>query len=111
MLTRRIHTQALKAAFTALMTCEAGKVQAAVASLVTRLKDQQSSRSRPPSASGAQSNVAGDAVTPPPPQGSLAAKEALALRLDQQYPGGDVGVLSAFFLNLVRKPGIGPGIN
>lgn len=31
----------------------------------------------------------------------LSAKEALVLRLNGQYPG-DVGVLSAFFLNLVR---------
>lgn len=33
-------------------------------------------------------------------KGSLSAKEALVLRLNQQYPD-DVGVLAAFFLNLV----------
>ena len=32
---------------------------------------------------------------------ALNKKEALALRLNMQYPG-DVGVLSAFFLNLVE---------
>ena len=36
-----------------------------------------------------------------PPTGQpLSVKEALVLRLNAQYPG-DVGVLSAFFLNLV----------
>lgn len=46
-------------------------------------------------------------LTPPrpvPPHGAgeaLSSKEALVLRLNAQYPG-DVGVLSAFFLNLVR---------
>lgn len=34
-------------------------------------------------------------------EGALQPHEALALRLDAQFPGGDVGVLSAFFLNLV----------
>ena len=69
---------------------------AAIASLVHRLNQQQKAK-------GGVGN--GDAATEapaPPPPGSLAAKEALALRLDKQYPGGDVGVLSAFFLNLVR---------
>ncbi len=47
---------------------------------------------------------------------ALDEHEALALRLDEQFPGGDVGVLSAFFLNLVRggdrraaKWGLGAG--
>ena len=35
------------------------------------------------------------------PQGELSAKEKLVLRLNAQYPG-DVGVLAAFFLNLVQ---------
>ena len=71
------------------MTCEADKVLAAVSSLVARLKERESVRSRNSSATGI------------PELSGLEAKEALALRLDQQYPGGDVGVLSSFFLNLV----------
>jgi mannose-6-phosphate isomerase len=38
------------------------------------------------------------------PADSLTPAEALALRLDAQYPGGDVGVLSAFLLNIVSVP-------
>lgn len=34
-------------------------------------------------------------------QGKLSPKEKLVLRLNAQYPG-DVGVLAAFFLNLVQ---------
>ena len=38
-------------------------------------------------------------------EGRLSEKKAVVLRLNEQYPG-DVGVLSAFFLNLVRlRPG------
>ena len=68
----------LRAAFTSLMTCEASKVKEAVAALISRLSSK----------------------------GDLTEKEALAIRLDKQYPGGDVGVLSCFFLNLLRlNPG------
>jgi hypothetical protein len=68
--------QALKAAFTALMTCDAAKVSAAISSLVARLNQE---------AQGGR---------------QLSDKEQLVLRLNTQYPG-DVGVLSAFFLNQV----------
>ena len=92
--------QALKAAFTALMTCEPGKVQAAVASLIARLKEKLGSGGTAKAEGASLSSSAG----------GLEAKEALALRLDQQYPGGDVGVFSAFFLNLVGpRRGIGKG--
>jgi hypothetical protein len=48
-------------------------------------------------------HAASDVSPPPrPPGGKLSPKEALVLRLNAQYPG-DVGVLSAFFLNLVRR--------
>lgn len=70
---------ALKAAFTSLMTADAGKVAGAIDGLVARL--------------GAK-KAAG---------GKLSPKEALVLRLNAQYPG-DVGVLSAFFLNLISLP-------
>ena len=72
------------------MTCEADKVQAAISSLIARLKERESVRSRGTSSATGATEPSG-----------LEAKEALALRLDQQYPGGDVGVLSSFFLNLV----------
>lgn len=68
--------QALKAAFTALMTCDAEKVAGAIDTLVQRLNQEAAGR-------------------------ALSEKEALVLRLNQQYPN-DVGVLSAFFLNQVR---------
>lgn len=66
----------MKAAFTALMTCDADKVATAIGALVQRLNQD--------AAAGRQ----------------LSSKEQLVLRLNQQYPN-DVGVLSAFFLNLV----------
>jgi len=72
--------QALRSAFTALMTSLQPAISSAVAQLVARLAAQQA--------------LAGST--------SLSPHEALALQLDVQYPGGDVGVLSAFFLNLVR---------
>ncbi|KAI8467236.1 MAG: mannose-6-phosphate isomerase [Monoraphidium minutum] len=72
---------ALKAAFTALMTADAAKVAAAIAAMVGRLTAKKD---------------AGKSLPP---------KEDLVLRLNGQYPG-DVGVLSAFFLNLVSlNPG------
>lgn len=58
------------------MTANGDKVASAIQSLVTRLTQEQ--------ASGR----------------TLSPKEALVLRLNEQYPN-DVGVLSAFFLNLV----------
>lgn len=68
--------QALKAAFTALMTCDAAKVAGAISSLMARLNQE----------------AQGDR--------QLSDKEQLVLRLNTQYPS-DVGVLSAFFLNQV----------
>ena len=70
--------QALKAAFTALMTADSEKVAAAISALVARLSQEQAGGKK------------------------LGTKEELVLRLNQQYPG-DVGVLSAFFLNLVSR--------
>ncbi|KAK9806420.1 hypothetical protein WJX73_004588 [Symbiochloris irregularis] len=67
----------LKEAFSALMTCSPDKVHAAVQALEARLQRKADS--------GHQ----------------LTNKEALVLRLHDQYPH-DVGVLSAFFLNLVE---------
>lgn len=79
--TKSPDAEVLKAAFTSIMTCDSLRVQESVASLVTRLQGQRDKR-------------------------KLTAKEALALRLNSQYPGGDVGVLSCFFLNLLHmKPG------
>ncbi len=70
--------QALKRAFTALMSAEPAAVTEAVRSLVSRL----ASRARE----------------------QLSEHEALALRLNTQFPD-DVGIFSAFFLNIVRiKP-------
>jgi mannose-6-phosphate isomerase len=60
------------------MTSEQGAVTEAITSLVSRLEAKQQQG------------------------GGVTEKEALALRLNSQYPGGDVGVLSCFFLNLVR---------
>lgn len=73
-------TQALKAAFTALMTAESDKVSGAISSLVARLNQE---------AEGGR---------------ALSDKERLVLRLNSQYPN-DVGVLSAFFLNQVGRWG------
>jgi mannose-6-phosphate isomerase len=72
---------ALAAAFTALMTAPPEAVRSAVARMAARL------------------GAAAAAGRP------LGAKEALVLRLNEQYPG-DVGVLAAWFLNHVR---LGPG--
>ncbi len=69
------------------MTSPQAEVGAAVVQLVARLERQGS--------------AAGGGA-------ALAPHEALALQLNAQYPGGDVGVLSAFFLNLVRCPLAGP---
>lgn len=72
--------QALKEAFTKLMTCEKDVYKAAVEGLVARL--QREAKSRP-----------------------LTDKENLVVTLNEQYPS-DVGVLAAFFLNLVKlSPG------
>lgn len=60
------------------MTCAGDKVSAAINSLVQRLNQE---------AEGGR---------------TLSDKEQLVLRLNQQYPN-DVGVLSAFFLNLVGQ--------
>ncbi|GAX78558.1 hypothetical protein CEUSTIGMA_g5998.t1 [Chlamydomonas eustigma] len=83
--------KALKAAFTALMTCDPGKVKDCISRLISRIHSQHP-------------ELVGSTCTATP--GTLAAKLALAVRLDTQYPGGDVGVLSAFFLNQMRlSPG------
>lgn len=74
----RAPPQALRSAFAAVMTAPPAAVADAVARLAARLRARA---------------AAGEA---------LDEHEALALRLDEQFPGGDVGVLSAFFLNLVR---------
>jgi mannose-6-phosphate isomerase len=79
--------EALKAAFTALMTCDPATVKDCIARLITRIHSQCP-------------DLVGSVCTAVP--GTLEAKLALAARLDTQYPGGDVGVLSAFFLNQVR---------
>ncbi len=72
----------LRGAFTALMTAEPSAVTASIAALAARLRADEAAGRR------------------------LAPREALALRLDAQYPGGDVGVLSSFFLNHVTlQPG------
>lgn len=72
------HTlQVLRAVFTSLMTAPQAIVTHAVGCLVARLAAK--------------------------PAEARSRKEALALELDAQYPGGDVGVLSAFFLNLVSN--------
>jgi len=67
--------EALKAAFTALMTADTALVQRCIDSMVKRLHEARMTR-------------------------SLSAKEQLVLRLNDQYPG-DVGVLAAWFLNAV----------
>ncbi|EFJ44150.1 hypothetical protein VOLCADRAFT_65163 [Volvox carteri f. nagariensis] len=69
---------AKQTAFTALMTAPQEAVTAAVRGLVERLK----------------AIAPGEELTP---------HEALALRLNEQFPD-DVGLMSAFFLNLVRLP-------
>ncbi|KAG2437253.1 hypothetical protein HXX76_005916 [Chlamydomonas incerta] len=73
--------QALKAAFTHLMTAPPAAVTEAVRRLVARLQAKQA-------AQGAA---------------ALTEHEALALRLNGQFPD-DVGIFSAFFLNIVRLP-------
>lgn len=69
---------ALRVAFSALMTCDAGVAASAVAQLIDRLLEASKTR-------------------------SLELKETLAIRLHRQYPG-DVGVLSIFFLNFLQLP-------
>lgn len=72
--------QALKSAFTALMTADSKSVAEQVEVLDDRLQQAQQ-------------------------QHQLTPKEQLVMRLHQQYPH-DVGILSVFFLNLLKlKPG------
>ena len=82
--------QALKAAFTALLTCDKDKISSSIGNLMDRL---QREAARCPAAATAASPV----VSPGPSPGD---KEHLVLKLNQQRPG-DVGVLAAFFLNHV----------
>ena len=73
-------SHALKGAFTALMTADSNAVAEQVEILDDRLQQEQQQR-------------------------ELTPKEQLVMRLHQQYPH-DVGVLSVFFLNLLKlKPG------
>jgi len=72
--------QALRTAFSALMTAAAPKVTAAIDAIIARLTPR----------AGAKSAA-----------GTLDPHEALMLRLNSQYPGGDVGVLASLFLNRV----------
>ena len=91
------------------MTCDMGKVQAAIASLIARLNEREGMRERlrsQTSPSTGPGEEAGKTNGGAPHLVGLEAKEAMALRLDQQYPGGDVGVLSSFFLNLVGLMGL-----
>ena len=92
---------ALKAAFASLMTADAERVGAALTALVARLEAKRGSganRNGSGSANGSSGDGSGSGSN-----GGLTAKEALVLRLNAQYPG-DVGVLSAFFLNFVTLP-------
>lgn len=68
----------LRAVYTALMCAPDEFVESEIASLISRLKQMGPK--------------------------SLSKAESLAIRLDAQYPGGDVGVLSAFLLNVVEVP-------
>ena len=81
----------LKTAFTALMTAAPEVYGPAVAALAKRLEGE---------AAAAPATAATASTTTPPPPPPLAAKDALALRLQAQYPG-DVGVLAAYFLNFL----------
>lgn len=68
----------LKTCFSALMRCDNGTVATQLESLVSRLENES-------------------APTP---------IQSLLLRLNKQYPGGDVGCFCIFFLNVVKmKPG------
>lgn len=70
-------SQALKDAFTKLMTCSEEVYGEAVSQLAARLEKESKSR-------------------------ELSAKENLVVKLNEQYPK-DIGVLAAFFLNLVSE--------
>ena len=73
--------EALREAFGKVMRAEKGLVERLTGELVARLGSQQA------------------------PESPLDAKDALVLRLYEQYPG-DVGVFAAFFLNYIQlKPG------
>lgn len=73
--------EALREAFGKVMRAEPGLVERLTGALVARLGSQEAS-GRP-----------------------LGAKDALVLRLHEQYPG-DVGIFAAFFLNYIQlKPG------
>lgn len=72
------HIQALQQAFSALMTADDDKVSAAIQILVARLRREQQSGE------------------------SLGPTKSLVLQLNDQYPR-DVGVLAAFFMNLVSR--------
>lgn len=82
--------QALRGAFSALMAAPQEAVTAAVNALVSRL------RAKAPSASSNGPHAGSNEAQ------KVAQAEALALRLDAQYPGGDVGVMAAFFLNILK---------
>lgn len=90
--------KALRAAFTSLMTCAPEAVTVAVRSLVARLQLQQQQQA--PAANGAQG---GEAAAAAPQEQLPAERVELALRLHGQFPD-DIGVLSSFFLNVLRLP-------
>lgn len=74
-LSKEVAKVPLRAAFTAIMSASRDEVKGALYRIILRLLDEKQKR-------------------------VLTAKEQLVLRLAEQYPG-DVGVLSAFFLNYV----------
>ncbi|KAH7331393.1 hypothetical protein KP509_20G030800 [Ceratopteris richardii] len=79
-LNKEVAKVALRAAFTAIMAASEDEIKAVLYQIIFRLLNERQER-------------------------TLSKKEQLVLRLAEQYPG-DVGVLSAFFLNYVRlSPG------
>ncbi|KAF5828881.1 RmlC-like cupin domain-containing protein [Dunaliella salina] len=77
--------EALRNAFSALMTANPASISSAIDAIVARLSTQANG-----SSSGQGNGAAG-----------LDPHESLVLRLNSQYPGGDVGVLASLFLNRV----------
>lgn len=92
--------QALRAAFTSLMMAPQDAVGRTVGALVTRLRGAGVTPSAPSTSAPATRGPVSEVE-------HVQGAQALALRLDEQYPGGDVGVMAAFFLNTVRGGGRG----
>jgi mannose-6-phosphate isomerase len=108
------YREALKAAFSAVMSADAASAAEAVDALAARLGGGRRGGQR--GGDGGADGGGGGGPKPPtsasaPPSSpssayvfnSVADKDALALRLARQYPR-DVGVLACYFLNLVRLP-------